>query len=333
MRLIRIFIFLILAAVLTVIVLLTYFTFIHSDAADPRVVYGVTFNADYARYLELDVHKAYTALFDDWQFHYIRLSAQWNNVELERGKFSFDELDWFMNEAAQHGAKVTLAIGQKTPRWPECHLPEWARKLTGDDYTKALDTYIQTVVERYRNHPALEIWQVENEPFLTFGECPPFSPKQLDRELALVRSIDSSHPSITTDSGELSLWNGAVQHADLFGTTLYRVVWNKWTGYMSYDLLPGAFYRFKLWLAGRAPSTAFVSELQAEPWIPNKDFTEVSLAEQYKSMSPNQLKKNVWFAATLGMPRAYLWGAEWWYWLKTQHIMEIPDYIGTLKKQ
>jgi hypothetical protein len=45
-----------------------------------------------------------------------------------------------------------------------------------------------------------------------------------------------------------------------------------------------------------------------------------------------RLKKNVDFAARTGMPRAYLWGAEWWYWLASKGEHEIADYIIQLKK-
>jgi hypothetical protein len=35
-------------------------------------------------------------------------------------------------------------------------------------------------------------------------------------------------------------------------------------------------------------------------------------------MNPDKLKENVAFAQKVGFPEAYLWGAEWWYWLKTE---------------
>jgi hypothetical protein len=61
-----------------------------------------------------------------------------------------------------------------------------------------------------------------------------------------------------------------------------------------------------------------VSELQAEPWGP-KMIYETSLEEQAKSMNLKQFYDNIEYARNVGFPKVYLWGAEWWYWLKVKH--------------
>lgn len=298
-----------------------------------RQVYGVTFDPEYAGYLGLDPQQVYHAILSDWHFQYLRLPVHWNKIEPVVGQFTFQEMDSLMQQANAAGAKVILAIGQKTPRWPECHLPVWARTLSASEYHSALANYLQAVVERYKNNPALEAWQVENEPFLAFGAgCPTFGADDLKSELTLVKMLDQAHPTMVTDSGELSTWLGTARAGDLFGTTLYRVVWNKYVGYVSYDWLPGAFYRAKLWFVGRAPQSAYVIELQAEPWITDQKVSDMPLYEQYKSMDLARLKKNIVYADNLGLPRSYLWGAEWWYWLKEKGIKEIPDFIATLNQ-
>ncbi len=299
--------------------------------SNSNVVYGVSFSPEYARYLELDSRKVFTTILDEWKFRYLRFSAQWDSVEPTAGKFDFSELDWLMNEAAHRQAKVILTIGQKTPRWPECHLPKWAQELSVADYRTALPRYLATVVERYKNHPALEVWQVENEPFLPFGiTCPNFNSELLSQELTLVKQLDPHHSTLVTDSGELSTWRKTAQAADLFGTTMYRIVWNKYIGYWSYNWIPAQFYRLKLWLTGRNPLQAYVVELQGEPWLPDKHITEIPLAEQYKSMNAQQLEKNVAYARMVGLPRAYLWGAEWWYWLRERGEPALSNFITTL---
>lgn len=85
-------------------------------------------------------------------------------------------------------------------------------------------------------------------------------------------------------------------------------------------------------LNNRDISTAYITELQAEPWIPDKSLMDTPLVEQYKSLNLERLKKNLMFADKTGFPRAYLWGAEWWYWLQTKGEMEIPSIIKELKK-
>jgi len=81
---------------------------------------------------------------------------------------------------------------------------------------------------------------------------------------------------------------------------------------------------------GRPLNQAYIMELQGEPWIPNSDVKTLPLKEQYRSLDLRQLEKNLSAASRVGMPRAYLWGAEWWVWLAKQGANEIPDFIKDL---
>ena len=299
---------------------------------NPAMDIGVSFDPSYARYLRLDVGKTFATILDTWKFHYIRLSAHWDEVEPKAGQFNFSELDWLFAEAQKRNALVTLALGQKTPRWPECHFPDWAKTLSPADFKTARLAYISAVVDHFKKQPSLEIWQVENEPFLPFGDCPGFSTSDLTEELNLVSQHDSTHPRLVTDSGELSTWRRTANVAEYFGTTMYRVVWNKYLGYINYDWLPAAFYRIKLWILGRSPVTAFVVELQAEPWIPDQQPKEMSESEEAKSMDLARLKKNIAYAYRVGLPRVYLWGAEWWQEQAASGHPDIANYIQNLPK-
>lgn len=321
-------------ALATVVIVATWVCFIKfSGYKNNKMIYGISFNAEYASYLGLDPRVAFIKILDNWQFKYIRLSAQWNGIEKEKGKYDWNDLDWTMNEAAKRNVKVVLVVGHKTPRWPECHAPAWIDYSDSSKHKQELEDFMKSTVERYKNHPALEIWQVENEPFLRFGDCEPVSSRELKEEVALVKQLDPLHPAMVTDSGELSLWRRSAKQADLFGTTLYRVVWSKTIGYWSYDwIFSPLAYTAKLWLNGRDVNTAYITELQAEPWIPDMALSDTPLKEQFRSMSLARLKSNVEFAARTGMPRAYLWGAEWWLWLEGRGVREFSDYIKGLKK-
>jgi hypothetical protein len=287
--------------------------------ADGNMTLGVQFSKTHAEWLGLDWRAAYMALLDDVGVRNVRLGAYWPEIEPSDGAVRFDDLDLLMDESAARGARVVLAVGRRLPRWPECHVPDWARALPESTQRARLLALIRTVVERYRSHPALAVWQVENEPFLTlFGECPRTDPAFFRAERNLVTSLDSKHPILITDSGELSMWMRAAAMGDLLGTTMYRVVWNRFIGYWSYDaIIPPAFYRLKAILAGKPAAQMIVAELQAEPWIPRGDLFSTSLAEQRKSMDADRLHRHVAFARATGFREAYLWGAEYWYWLKT----------------
>jgi hypothetical protein len=327
-----------LLAALVIILLLSGILFLlftlNKHKRNSAMIYGISFNSEYAYYLGLDNKAVFNKILNEWNFKYIRLSAQWNAIEKNKGQYDWQDLDWLMDAAAAKNAKVMLAVGHKTPRWPECHTPQWADKSNPEQLKKDLQNFIKLVIERYQHHPALEIWQVENEPFLNFGNCEPISLDDLKEEVGWVKQADADHPIIVTDSGELSFWRKTARTADLFGTTLYRVVWNKIIGYWSYDwIMPAFVYKAKLWFNNRDINTAYITELQAEPWIPDKALVDTPLAEQFKSMDLKRLQKNIIFADKTGMPRAYLWGAEWWYWLETKGQTDIPEYIQGLKKE
>ena len=125
--------------------------------------------------------------------------------------------------------------------------------------------------------------------------------------------------SVRTDSGELSLWVQAASRGDEFGTTLYRDIYSpKVGGYFEYPIGPN-FFRFKekmvRWFTSQEHFS--VIELQAEPWASGW-IADISLSEQFKTMNETRLVENVDYARQVGFHDIYLWGGEWWYWMKTQ---------------
>ncbi len=300
------------------------------------VVFGISFSPKYARSLELDPEEIYNKALTDLDFKYIRLSASWDELEKVKGVYDFSEMDKYMDLSAKNNVKVILAVGRKTPRWPECHLPDWASQEKYENYKAELVGYIKVVVERYKNHSALELWQVENEPFLKFGSCDKMSVSDLGEEISLVKKIDPSHEIMITDSGELSTWRKTAGAGDFFGTTVYRVVWNKFIGFWKYDWLPAWWYQVRLKWQDVSLDKAFVVELQAEPWMTGGSATSTALKKQEKSMSVERLKQNIFYTQKIGFPRSYLWGVEWWYWLEKNYPEKGEEFLEVargLKKE
>jgi len=279
--------------------------------------WGIAYSRIFSEQMGLDWQDNYLAILNDLKPEYLRLPIYWQDIEQEPGKFTFSYYDWMIDQAGQRGVKIILVIGRKTPRWPECNLPEWVNKKDLESQKQPVLDEITKIVERYKDRPSLYAWQVENEPFLNFGECPLMGGDFLDKEIARVRSLDLGHPIIVTDSGELSYWVQAAKRADIFGTTMYLIVHSQRWGYLTYHL-PHQFFWLKanivhLLYPGR-PIT--VSELQAEPWGPNLLYA-ISVDEMMKTMDFTQFQKNIEYSKKVGFPDIYLWGAEWWYWMKT----------------
>lgn len=294
---------------------------------------GVTFSVRYANDIGLDWKEAYIAMLDDLEIRKIRIPVYWDSVEFAENQYDFNDLDWQLEEAKKRNAEVILVVGQKVPRWPECYVPKWIGE-NDQKRKEALLDFIPVVIERYKNNSAIKYWQVENEPFLIFGVCPSPDADLLDSEIALVKKIDSTRKIIITDSGELSLWIGAAKRADVFGTTMYRNIYREGFGYYVYPIGP-RFFKFKRGLIEFFANqrNAIVIELQAEPWIAGWT-TNAPLEEQFKSMNENKLRENVVYARQTGFPEIYLWGVEWWYWLKKhQNYPAVWEEARTLFKQ
>lgn len=281
--------------------------------------WGVTFSQIQTEYLKLDWQKTYLAILDDLQVKNLRLLAYWSEIEKEDGEFDFTDLDWQVQEAEKRGAKIIMGIGRRLPRWPECQAPDWTEDLTETEIQQKILTMLKKTVEHYKDYNNIIMWQVDNEPLVDwFGQCPLPDKNFIKQEIALVKSLDS-RPVLITDSGELSFWREASKlGGDYFGTTMYRTVWNEVTGYLSYKyLIPPAFYNLKARLVGLNPSQIIVAELQTEAWL-RDDISQISLEEQKKSMNVEKMEEAVSFVRRTGFGSAYLWGAEYWYWLKTE---------------
>jgi len=296
-----------------------------------EATWGVNFSQKHAELLGLDWQKTYSALIDDLGAKNIKLATYWDLIEREEGKYDFEDLDWQIKTAEEKGVNLFLVIGMKTPRWPECHIPDWAKELNKKDQQGDILNLLERIVLRYKDKNSITMWQVENEPFFPFGDCPWVDHDFLKKEIDLVKSLDSqSRPVVISDSGEGSFWFSAAKLGDIVGTTMYRKVWVRQLGiYFKYPLTPAFYYRKAQVIKKLFKKEVISVELQAEPWGP-KLLYDSPVEEQIKTMNLEQFKKNIEFAKGTGFKEFYLWGAEWWYWMKEKQNQ--PDIWNEAKK-
>lgn len=319
-----------LGSILILIGLLFLYFNLPGPAPREDVHLGMTFSARYATDLGLDWRETYLALLHEVGVKKLRIPVYWDLVEPEPGKTNYADVDWQLREAEKAGAEVILSVGQRVPRWPECHIPSWAKEKSAYDRQQALKGFLAETINRYDQEKVITTWQVENEPFLVFfGECPPLDVKFLEEEIALVKALDHEvkRPVLVTDSGELSVWFRAAARGDLFGTTMYRMIYKGGWGYVTYPLGPNFFRAKELLVRLLTDQENFmVIELQAEPWASGW-VANVSLPEQFITMNEKLLEENVTYARRVGFQDIYLWGGEWWYWLKVK-----KDYPAVWEK-
>jgi len=277
--------------------------------------FGTTFSTKFSEEIGLDWKEVYLATLDELKVKQIRIPVYWDEIEKEEGVYNFSDYDYILEEGGKRDVKFIISIGRRIPRWPECHSPAWLNRKDDVGAQVATLKMLREIVNRYKNNDSVEYWQVENEAFLnTFGVCPPFSEGFLQQEVGLVKSLDDREIIITA-SGELGTWQKEAKIGDIFGSTLYRVVYNNVLGFLKYPL-PTSYYKLKAKWVGIKPDNFMVLELQAEPWVAKGNMAYLTEHEINKTMSVEQFQANIQYVINLNPGRAYFWGVEWWYFQK-----------------
>ncbi len=296
---------------------------------DPEL-FGVSFSLKQCREFKLDQKDALTFLIQKMGFRRFRLMSYWDEHEKTRGNHDFSLLDEQIQLIEKSGGVITLCLGARQPRWPENHWPDWAWKLDRVERSVELLKYVAVVVNRYKDLPTVISWQLENEALLkSFGERSEVIRKRLRSEYLQIKTIDKTRPVIMTTS---TSWGIPLRKPipDTIGfsyyVTLFNEKLNRYTSAFHFAWLQ----RFKAFVLKMGFSrTSFIHELQAEPWGP-KAIWEMPISEQNKSMSVEQLEKNITLAKKTKLYPIDLWGGEWWYWRFKRGDRQISDTVSRL---
>ncbi|HVS79053.1 MAG TPA: hypothetical protein VHD84_02055 [Candidatus Saccharimonadales bacterium] len=303
--------------------------YIHKHNSEPLVL-GASFIPDYAESYGLNPQQTLQAMLEPASqgglgLKQVRLVSYWSDTEPTPGHYDFSTLDWEFALANKYGAKVSLSIGLRQPRWPECHQPSWVSitPTNGSSWEPQLYSFMHKVVARYKDNPALSDYELENEFFMkVFGTCQNFDRNRLVSEFNMVKKWDPDHKVIVSRSDN---WIGipiGKPTPDEFAISVYKRVWDNMVTHRYFEYpLPPWFYAA---LAGSeeilSGKDMIIHELQAEPWTPNGlQITQISTKEMAKSMNADILKKRIKYGEDTGMRTIDLWGAEWWYWMKTKN--------------
>lgn len=131
-------------------------------------------------------------------FNHVKFWVQWRWAHRAPNSFYFEDIDRLMDLAHQNGLSVTLnTIFDVAPSWVLEEFPD-SFPVTADGHTvypraycfrqiggfpgpclshpeaaQARMRFLETVVERYANHPAMGMWDVWNEPEQNFSHRKP----------------------------------------------------------------------------------------------------------------------------------------------------------------
>jgi hypothetical protein len=308
--------------------------YIYSQRQIP-LTYGVSFIPDYAQSLGLNPKQTMKAL-TKIGVRQFRLTSYWSDVEPSPGQYNFSQLNWEFAQANAVHAKIILTVGLRQPRWPECHPPNWIKtNKPMSSWEPQLLSYMTKVINRYKNNPALEAWQLENEYFLKgFGNCTNYSRSRLIAEYNLLKKLDPTHPIIVGRSNNAIGFPVGQPQPNIFGISVYRRVWdaNVTHQYLEYPY-PSWFYAF---LAGVQEifihKNMIIAEMQAEAWPANgKPIPQVSLRKQDNSINSIRLRNRFVFSKKTGMKDVIMWGAEYWYYRKV--VLHNPNMWNIAKQE
>jgi len=295
-----------------------------------NITWGVNFSQKQALDLNLEPREVYIDMLDNLKVKNIKIAMHWDLIEKTQDSFYMEDFDFYMKEAQKRDVKIILAIGMKTPRWPEYHLPLWLEDLTKEEQQEEILEMISFITNRYKDYPNLIAWQIENEPFFNYGKAPWKDDTFLSKEVALTKNEDPHHKIIITDSGEMSFWIKAARLGDVVGITMYTKVWSESLNNSFSYPIPSIFYGKKADLIRLIfNKEVWCLELQAEPWS-EELIQDSSLEKQLESMDLERLKYNIEYAKKTGLNTFYFWGAEWWYYMQEKH--NDSSFLNEVKK-
>lgn len=99
-------------------------------------------------------------------FTLARIFVIWDDIERTPNNWDFTRYDWIYDAAAESEIKIVATLCAEDP-------PGWVKKtpfyhnrtnLNDPETRKHAATYIEKVVNRYKNHPAQGVWLLMNEP-------------------------------------------------------------------------------------------------------------------------------------------------------------------------
>lgn len=143
-------------------------------------------------------------MLDEFQFDWVRLPFYWDQMTNENGELRIENLKFAIEEAEKRNVKVIIALGAKTPYYPEYHWPEYiaaqvrfGEVITADHpVAKEILAIDKKVVEELSTYDDITYWQVENEPLIGNVNRLKIDPSLIKAEVELVRSTDPKNRPI-----------------------------------------------------------------------------------------------------------------------------------------
>ena len=163
-----------------------------------KPAYGISYSFEQAGWYGLDPKESYIKLLDEFKFVWVRLPFFWNLMVDSQGNLAIDDLKFAIEEAQKRNIKVIIALGAKTPYFPEYHWPQniasqvkFGELITiSHPVAKDILSIDKKIVEELSTYDNIVYWQVEKEPLIGNVNKWKIDSSLVAAEVEIVRSAD-----------------------------------------------------------------------------------------------------------------------------------------------
>lgn len=309
---------------------------------DYELLYGISYSFEQAGWYGLDPKEDYKKLLDEVKPDWIRLPFFWDQMIDMDGNLKIDDLKFAVEEAGKRNVKVVIALGAKTPYYPETHLPveikeqvNFGERLTGNHpIADKLIEIDKMVVLELSKYPNVSHWQVENEPLLGDERGISVSVDLVKKEIEAVKSSDPAkrpvivnHPAGWYFDKKWQDLLSILEAGDVYSTNAYfktkgsHILAGKvagaeisvpWPDFITWPVQPWPLvsppYRTFMKKASEKGLDFWITEMQSEPYIRElKDAGKGNFA-----FNVDDIEKGNKFLKSYGIKSIGFWGAHFW---------------------
>lgn len=301
-------------------------------------LYGFSYSFEQARWYGYDGRAEFAKLLDEVKFDWVRLPFFWEEMTDGAGNLKVDDLDFAVTEAQKRNVKVIIALGVKTPFYPEFHLPfaQATRLSFGENINSGSAMYADLlaidgkVVSHFSKFDNVAYWQVENEPFLPNVNKFRVDKSLIAAEVKVVRGNDPKKRHVIISSDGPTVFNNRWQDlfsilapGDVFGSNAYfktqgtyladfskfKINWPKgfyWPVQSWYLLSPS--FEKTIEFSRQKEVDFWILEMQAEPYI--RSLTDAG-KDKFSFMAEDIVKADN-FLKSRRIESVGFWGANFW---------------------
>lgn len=300
-----------------------------------KPLYGVSYSFEQAGWFGLDPRSSYTKLLDEFDFDWVRLSFYWD-------KYNFDDLKFAIREAAKRDVDVIVALGAKTPYFPEYKWPSEIKSRVKFGDTIDLKHPVagdiveidKSVVRELSSFDNIIFWQVENEPLIGNVNRWKIDPTLVAAEVEVVRKTDPKKRPIILNHAATGFYDKSWQEllpilapGDVFavnaffktkGTDLFNAkIFGKeihilWPDHFVWPVYPWGifspnFAQIKSTVEANG-NRFWVLEMQAEPYIKKLDEAQ----DRFLSFNTGDIADAEGFLRSYKIESVGFWGVHFW---------------------